>query len=65
MMGLKIDYRAADMITVSNLKRYRKLLKRELENHREKGRWMHPMDVTSHENSIAALDIIIRDFSEE
>jgi hypothetical protein len=64
MSRLKIDYRAADMITVANLKRYRKMLRRQLKDHTENGSWLHPDDKTNHEKVVDAITLIVEHYGE-
>jgi molybdopterin synthase catalytic subunit len=65
-----IDGETADRITSLNLKDYRAYLKKELKKWQKNpksdanpnGVWMHPEDVTSSIQTIAALDVIISHF---
>jgi hypothetical protein len=65
-----IDGETADRITSLNLKDYRAYLKKELKQWQANpksdsnpdGYWLHPEDVTSNIQAIAALDVIIKHF---
>jgi len=65
-----IDGETADRITSMNLKDYRAYLKKELKQWKKnpksdanpKGYWLHPEDVGSNMQTIAALDLIISHF---
>ena len=62
--GLTIDFETANRITVLNLKDYRKLLQKELDDY-ESGEYLHPDDVAGNVRRIGALNLIIADFSTE
>jgi hypothetical protein len=62
--GLTIDFETANRITVLNLKDYRKLLQKELDDY-ESGEYLHPEDVAGNVKRIGALNLIIADFSTE
>jgi molybdopterin synthase catalytic subunit len=65
-----IDGETADRITALTLRDYRAYLKKELKKWQKNpksdanpnGVWMHPEDVTSSIQTIAALDVIISHF---
>jgi hypothetical protein len=63
-LGLTIDFETADRITALNLKEYRKLLQKELDDY-ESGEYLHPDDVAGNVRRIGALNLIIADFSTE
>jgi hypothetical protein len=62
--GLTIDFETANRITVLNLKDYRKLLQKELDDC-ESGEYLHPDDVAGNLKRIGALNLIIADFGAE
>ena len=62
--GLTIDFETANRITVLNLKDYRKLLQKELDDY-ESGEYLHPDDVAGNLKRIGALNLIIADFGAE
>jgi hypothetical protein len=60
MSGLTIDYETADKITLLNLKDQREFLLKEIKEHLENGRYLHPDDYhNSITKLIPALEILI------
>jgi hypothetical protein len=58
---LEIDFETADRITVISLKDQRAYLKKELRQFK-KGEYLHPEDVASNIQLIAAMDLIIKHY---
>jgi hypothetical protein len=70
MKKIELDAEVADGITLCNLKNCRAYLKKELAQWKKNPRsetnpdgvWLHPEDVVSNTQIIAALDVIIKYF---
>lgn len=58
-MKFKLDYDIVDAITLKGLKEHRKMLKKSLKDHFEKGSWMHPEDVVYNAKLVDAMTEII------
>jgi hypothetical protein len=60
-MMLELDYETADRITLLCLKDSLKTLKKEVRNHKKKGYYMHPEDLSDAETKyIPALEVLIK-----
>lgn len=60
--GLILPIEAADAITLANLQEHRDYLQSELDDHFEKGSWIHPEDIPNNRELIYCLDKIIHHF---
>ena len=58
-MKFKLDYEVVDAIVLKELKRHRKMLKKQLKDHLENGAWLHPNDVVQNAKLIDAMSEII------
>ena len=58
-MKFKLDYEVVDAIVLKELKRHRKMLKKQLKDHLENGVWLHPDDVVHNAKLIDAMSDII------
>lgn len=58
-MKFKLDYEVVDAIVLKDLKRHRKMLKKQLKDHLENGAWLHPNDVASTPKLIEAMKVVI------
>lgn len=59
--GMEIDWETADLITKQNLKSQLEYLEQEIQDHVEKGTWMHPEDYhASMTQYIPALRTLIK-----
>ena len=63
MAQILIDWESWDRLTVDNLKEYRRLLKRQLREHKRGEGYLHPDDVENTPKLIKALDIIIKQYT--
>lgn len=61
--GVTIDYETADRITAATLAEYRDNLQSDINNHLEKGTWLHPEDLAHNTKVIAAIDVVLKDFT--
>jgi hypothetical protein len=63
MTGIKLDYETADQITLAVMQEHCAMLKAEIEQHMEKGTYMHPDDLARNQQEIIpALETLIRYF---
>lgn len=61
-LNTTIPFEVADRITVACLTEQRAYLQSELDNHIQKGDWMHPEDVGNNFKLIYCLDEIIKHY---
>jgi hypothetical protein len=60
MSGLNIPYEVADGIALAVMQDHLKMIKEEIRQHTEEGRWMHPEDYHSNMTQlIPALETLI------
>jgi hypothetical protein len=60
---LSIPYEVADGITLATLQDHLEYLEKELKDHKENGKWMHPEDaIKSREEYIPALKVLVKFF---
>jgi hypothetical protein len=57
--GLQIPYEVADSITLETLKASRKLLKKDMKDHKEEATYMHPEDYANNKKYIKAMKVLI------
>lgn len=57
--GIKIPYEVADQVTLACLLEQHKMLKQNIEDHLERGAYMHPEDLGNAGRYVHALEILI------
>ena len=57
--GLSIPYEVADGIVLASMQEHLKMLKSAVENHLEKGAYLHPEDLGNNIRYIHALEVLI------